>query len=333
MTDDADHGHAGEQQGLSNEEWRATFDAVSNWGRWGSEDVRGTLNLIGPNEVAAAVALVEEGRHVSCGRDVEFGSRASVYEAAVAPLHFMSSTGGRLNADGAGGATDWVGFDIHGLHITHLDAPSHQFWNGTMFNGHTAAAVTAEHGARLGSVELAADGIVGRGVLVDVAAALGVDWLPEGYAITPDDLDRATERQGTSVVAGDVVMVRTGYGRQRRGLRTRVPDIAAAPGHDRSGLPHLPGLSAAALPWCKDHDIGVVGTDTGTDASPSDQAWIAPFHVVAMWSMGLWVLDNFELEELSRTCDELGRYEFMVVVAPIRFRNTSGSPVNPIAIF
>ena len=318
---------------LSDQEWRSTFDAVTNWGRWGPADQRGTLNLIGPAEVAAAAALVREGRHVSCGRDVEFGTRISVYEAGIPPLHFMSSTGARLNADGAGGATDWVGFDIHGLHITHLDAPSHQFWNGTMFNGHPAASVTAEHGAPVGSIGLAAGGIVGRGVLVDVAAALDADWLPEGYAVAPADLDRAAERQGTTMAPGDVVMVRTGYGAQRRGLRSRVPDVVPAPGHDRSELPHLPGLSAAALPWCKDHDVAVVGTDTGTESRPSDQAWIAPFHIIAMWSMGLWVLDNFELEELSRTCTELRRWEFMVVVAPIRFRNTSGSPVNPIAIF
>jgi len=332
MTDDTDALRA-DRPGLSDQEWRAMFDAVSNWGRWGPDDQRGTLNLIGPAQVAAAAALVREGRHVSCGRDVEFGTRVSVYEAPVPPLHFMSSTGGRLNADGAGGATDWVGFDIHGLHITHLDAPSHQFWDGAMFNGHTAAAVTAEQGARLGSVELAGGGVVGRGVLVDVAAAHDVAWLPEGYAITGEDLDRATARQGTTIAPGDVVMVRTGYGAQRRQLRTRVPDLAAAPGHDRSDLPHLPGLSAAALPWCKEHDVAVIGTDTGTDARPSDQAWIAPFHVVAMYAIGLWVLDNFELEELAGTCAELGRHEFMVVVAPIRFRNTSGSPVNPIAIF
>ena len=304
---------------------------MSNWGRWGSDDLRGTLNLIGLAEVAAAAALVREGRHVSCGRDVEFGTRVKVTEAGIPPLHFMSSTGARLNADGAGGATDWVGFDVHGLHITHLDAPSHQFWNGTMFNGHPASAVTAEHGARLGSIELASAGIVARGVLIDVASALDVEWLPEGYAITAEELDAAAARQGTKLAPGDVVMVRTGYGAQRRDLRTRIPELSPAPGHDRSELPHLPGLSAAALPWCRDHDVAVIGTDTGTESRPSDQAWIAPFHIVAMWSMGLWVLDNFELEELATTCSAYGRWEFMVVIAPIRFRNTSGSPVNPIA--
>ena len=76
-----------------------------------------------------------------------------------------------------------------------------------------------------------------------------------------------------------------------------------------------------------------MGSDTGTEARPSTQAWLAPFHVIAMVSIGLWVLDNFELEELSATCAELGRYEFLLVIAPIRFKNTTGSPVNPIAVF
>ncbi len=144
----------------SNEEWRGYFENLSNWGRWGPDDQRGTLNLINGAKVAAAASLVSEGRQVSCGRLVEFGNRVSVYEAADAPLHFLSSTGARLNADGAGGGTDWVGFQIHGLYMTHLDAPSHQFWNGSMYNGHPAENLTAESGARVGSVELAGSGII-----------------------------------------------------------------------------------------------------------------------------------------------------------------------------
>src|SRR5579859_8204568 len=98
-----------EPEPLTEAEWRGYFDSLSNWGRWGHDDQAGTLNLIGPEKVAAATALVREGRSVSCGRDVEFGNRVSVYEAGESPMHFMSSTGARLNADGAGGATDWIG--------------------------------------------------------------------------------------------------------------------------------------------------------------------------------------------------------------------------------
>src|ERR1700735_3038156 len=141
--------------GLSDEEWRSYFASLSNWGGWGPDDQRGALNLIDAAKVAAAAGSVREGRQISCGRQVEFGNRVSVYEAEDAPLHFVSSTGARLNADGAGGGTDWVGFQIHGLYMTHLDAPSHQIWNRTMYNGHSADRLTAEAGATAGSIELA----------------------------------------------------------------------------------------------------------------------------------------------------------------------------------
>jgi kynurenine formamidase len=325
---------AGEQEALSEQEWLGYFDSLSNWGRWGPDDQRGTLNLIDADKVASAAALVRDGRQVSCARQVEFGSRVSVYESNEPPLHFMSSTGARLNADGAGGGTDWVSFPIHGLYLTHLDAPSHQFWNGTMYNGHPATAVSAESGARAGSVELAEQGIVSRGVLLDVAGTANVESLEEGHAITTAELDAAAETQGVVMAPGDVVLVRTGYGAQRRRDRGRVPDVRTAPGEDdRSSLPHLPGLAVSTLPWFRHHDVALVGSDTGTERRPTTQRWVAPFHVVAMCAMGMWVLDNFELEELANTCNELGRWTFMVVIAPLRLKNTTGSPVNPIAIF
>jgi kynurenine formamidase len=317
---------------LSEEEWRGYFTSLSNWGRWGPDDQRGTLNLVTPEKVRAATALVTEGRQVPCGRVIEFGNRVSVYEQEDGVLHFMATTGGRLNPDGAGGGNDWVGFSIHGLYITHLDAPSHQFWGGTMFNGHPATSVTAETGARAGSVELAGEGIVTRGVLIDVAATKGVDPLPAGYGISTADLEAAVS-VGARPEPGDVVLVRTGYGAERKGQRRRVPDIPFAEGEEHSDLPHLPGLHAATLPWFREHDVAVVGTDTGTERRPSTHTWVAPFHVVAMTAIGMWVLDNFELEELAATCRELGRWEFLMVIAPLRFKGTTGSPVNPLAIF
>lgn len=319
---------------LTDEEWRAYFDSLSNWGRWGPDDQRGTLNLIDGPKVAAAAGSVREGRQVSCGRQVAFGRSVSVYEAIDAPLHFVSSTGARLNEDGAGGGTDWVGFDIHGLYMTHLDAPSHQIWNGAMYNGHPASALTAEWGARAGSVELAGAGIVSRGVLLDVASVVGVEALDEGYAISSEELDAAAAAHGVEMEAGDVVLVRTGYGATRRSQRGRVPDVALAAGEqDRATLPHLPGLTPSTLPWFRSNDVALVGTDTGTECRPSAHAWVAPFHVVAMCSIGMWILDNFELEELAEVCRELGRWTFMIVIAPIRFKGTTGSPVNPIALF
>lgn len=306
------------------EQWLGYFQTLSNWGRWGPNDQLGTLNLIDPAKVASAASLVEFGRKISCARVVEFGRRVPEFEAVDRPLHFLTSTGARLTEDGAGSGHDWIGFPIHGLYMTHLDAPSHQFWRGTMYNGHPAASLTAERGAQIGSIELAGDGIVSRGLLLDIPASLGIEVLPEGYAITADELDAAAARQGVRPSPGDVVAIRTGYGRTRSKYRDQVPARASAP--------CLPGLSPKSLPWFRDHDVAVAGTDTGTESDTSDYRWAAPFHAVAMCAMGMWILDNLDLEEIAGACQEIARWSFLMMISPMRLRYATGSPVNPIAI-
>jgi kynurenine formamidase len=309
------------------DEWREYFQTLSNWGRWGPDDVRGPLNLITPEVVQAALALVREGTSVSCAREISWGT--GVTEDPDRPLHFMSRTGTAARPEGPDGGNDWVVLPMHGLTMTHLDAPSHMFWNGKMYNGQDAGSVTAERGARLGSIAPVANGIVGRGVLLDVAAALGVDCLDPGYPISPDELDRAASRQSVTMQPGDVLWVRTGYGSRRA-----VAPWPTGPGTGLNDLqPHLPGLGPKSLPWMRDHDVAVIGTDTGTDARPSLYSFVAPFHVVAMTAIGMWIVDNLELEALSQTCERLGRWEFLMTIAPVRLKYSTGAPVNPIALF
>jgi kynurenine formamidase len=309
------------------DEWLGYFDSLSNWGRWGADDVRGTLNLVTPDVVRTATALVSEGLTISCAREVGWGSGFS--EDKERPQHFMSRTGTAARPTGADGGSDWVVLPMHGLVMTHLDAPSHMFWNGRMYNGQEASAVTAERGARLGSIEPFGNGVVGRGVLLDVARALDVDCLEPEHAISPDELDAAAARQSVEVRPGDILMVRTGYG----AARTQAPWPAGTGPYPQDMHPHLPGLGPSCLPWMREHDVAVVGTDTGTDARPSAYSFLAPFHVVAMTAIGMWIIDNLELEAVAQNCERLGRWEFLVSVAPIRLKYSTGAPVNPIAIF
>ncbi len=298
----------------SEQEWLGYFAALSNWGRWGDDDTLGTLNLITAEQVRRAAALVTDGITVSCAREVDFtGSRKEDPNRA---LHFMNSTGTGAAAQGGGGASDWVVLPLHGLVITHLDAHAHMFWDGRMYNGQDARLVTAEQGARRGYLAAAASGIVGRG------------WLAEGHQISAAELDAAARRQGVQPEPGDIVMVRTGYGRRRR--TDLLTGDGGAPPDFR---PELPGLGAGTLPWMHTHDVAVVGTDTGTEARPSPYSWLAPFHAVAMVAMGLWIVDNYDLEDLAQTCERLGRHEFMAAIAPLRLKNSTGSPVNPLAMF
>jgi kynurenine formamidase len=201
--------------------------------------------------------------------------------------------------------------------VTHLDAPSHVFWNGTMYNGVPASSVSADRGAQKGSVDLAAASIVGRGVLLDVASALGLGSMPDAAGITPGDLLLAERHGGVEIGEGDIVFVRTGYGARRPG-RTA----------------HLPGLTAACLSLIHERQPAVIATDTGTDAYPSGYDDIAaPVHAVCLVAMGIWIVDNCDLEPLATTAASLARYSFLCAIEPLRLKNSTGCPVNPVVVF
>jgi kynurenine formamidase len=314
----------------SEEEWLGYFESLSNWGRWGPEDSLGTLNLITDSKVLNAARLIEVGTHVSCARVVDFGDRCPVTESRTPPLHFFSHTGQNPPSRGGSGAMDWLGIPLHGLHITHLDAHAHAFWDGRMYNGKPASAVSAETGARAGSTHPLSNGVVTRGVLMDVPRALGVEALPPGFAVGADELDLCARQAGVTPEPGDLLMVRTGYGGARRS-RGPVGTPYDAPGSPDA--PHLPGVGVAALPWLRQNDVAIVGTDTGTDARPAPYSFNAPVHAVALCAMGMWVIDNLDLEDVSEACARYGRGAFLVTVAPIKLKNATGSPVNPIAVF
>ena len=295
----------------------AYFETMSNWGRWGSDDKLGALNLITNEKVASAAHLVELGILVPCGRVIEFAPRPTSSEAPVPPVHFMQKSGESAPSVGMGNSYDWAGLPLHGLYLTHLDAPSHLFWDGSMYNGVPANHVTTERGALAGAVDLAGSGIVSRGVLLDVPRARGVAWLDDGDAVTSQDLIAAEKLSGTEVAPGDILLVRTGYGARRPSIRS-----------------DLPGLTAECLPFIRDREPAIVGTDCGTDAVPSGYDQLqSPVHAVCLVAMGVWVIDNCELELLSRTAESLGRSHFFISIAPLRLKSSTGSPVNPIVVY
>ena len=294
------------------EEVAGYFTSLSNWGRWGTQDQHGTLNLIDGEKRARAAALIRQGTAVSCSRVL----------AASAPgsgvLHFMTASGDGA-AHGAGGATDWFAMPIHAP-TTHVDALSHVFWDGQVYNGASARKITTT-GAGVGSIELLADGIVSRGVLLDIPRAQGRAWLEPGEPIRPGDLDSCGQAQGITVLPGDVVLVRTGHDRHREA------DTALEASTD------APGLHAGCLPWLHESGIAVLGSDAANDVLPSGYAGLAlPVHTVGMVAMGLWLIDKLWLEDLATACATAGRWEFFFVAAPLRLERATGSPVNPLAV-
>jgi kynurenine formamidase len=296
------------------------FDELSNWGRWGPDDEAGTLNLITAQAKARAAGLVRDGISVSCSRML--APRPSRW-VGFEYTHRMNSSGEAAPEDGSGTASDWFGLSFHGYEHTHLDAHSHVFWNGQMYNGRSAALCTTARGALAGGVEPALAGIVSRGLLIDGPQIRGKDWLDPGEALYPDELDGWLTAQRLTPEAGDVLWVRTGR------------DAAAAAGHGYDqGAEGSPGLSPACLPWLREKDISVLVSDIANDVRPSSYERLgSPIHVIGIVAMGMWLVDNAQLEPLLRECRRSGRYEFMSLVVPLALRRSTGSPVNPVAVF
>ncbi len=309
----------------SEEEVFGYVKTLSNWGRWGPDDQLGTINHIGPEQRRQAAALVKDGVSVSCARTITYERAPDSNSVAI---HYMTRSGeGFANQPetfppASQGSGDFIGLAFHGYSITHIDSLCHIFWNGQMYNGQSSALITSSEGATAESIELLQDGVVSRGVLLDAPRHRGVKWLDLGETILPSELDAIEEEQGVRVREGDILLVRTGHYRRRNEEGPRPIDDG------------WPGLHGACLPWVRERGVAVLGGDTVSDPSPSSYPNLRmPFHQIGIPHMGLWLIDNANLEELAAACAERGRWEFLLTVAPLRIRYGTGSPINPIALF
>jgi kynurenine formamidase len=313
----------------SEEQVLAWFDDLSNWGRWGDDDRLGTLNHLTPQKRVTAAQLVREGESVSCSWDIKTGRQPG---ATVESQRYMLSTGLGLEEEGrrglmgqgrAGGAQEYIGMVFHGLDVTHLDSLAHLFWDGKMYGGAPASLVSDRQGALKHDVLAVSNGVVTRGVLLDIARLRGVDVLDPDDHVYPADLEAAEEAAGVRLEPGDVLLMRTGESgariAQKREYNANKP---------RSGF------QAACLPWLHERGIAMIGSDVAQDPTPTGYRTVSmPVHMVGIVAMGLWLIDNCQLEDLAATCERLGRWEFQFALAPIRFQGVTGSPTNPLAVF
>ncbi|MBH52479.1 MAG: hypothetical protein CL785_04950 [Chloroflexi bacterium] len=307
----------------SEEEISNYVNTLSNWGRWGNEDELGTINHITQEKVKEAISLVETGLTISCSRDIIAGVAADVTSP---PLHIMTGSGEVFALPEETplpmqGASDFIGMVFHGYAVTHVDALSHIFSKGKMYNNRSSALVTTRQGATKESIELLKNGVVTRGVLIDIPRFRKVNWLERGDGILPEELDAALKDQNTSVEPGDVLFVRTGHLKRRNEEGPKpIPE-------------GLPGLDASCLPWIHSHGVAMLSGEPISDVMPSGYSIHQPIHQIGIPHMGLWLIDNVNMEELSETCKEYNRWHFMLSIAPLRIQYGTGSPVNPIAIF
>jgi kynurenine formamidase len=304
---------------LSEAQFRALYDRVRQMSRRGPADRRGALNNIAPAQVTAAAGDVRRGRTVSLAAPVDSEVAPDNPDPAVHEMALPGVTA--VPASGLSFAMDRVAMNIHGNADSHIDALCHVAFDGILYNGIDARAVTPAGATEL-SIEVASDGIAGRGLLLDIPRVRRVPWLEPGDHVTADDLINAEEAQEVRIEPGDLLFVRVGHRSRRRALGPW--DSAAA----------RAGLHPAAMELLAERRIAVLGSDGNNDTAPSAAEGVDfPVHVLAINAMGLHLLDWLQFDDLVAVCEELGRWSFFCVIAPLRLRGGTGSPVNPIAIF
>ena len=298
---------------------------VRNWGRWGPEDEIGTLNFIDEAARRRGAAAVVSGRAFALGLPLSEaeGIQLGFVEGRVNPTREMVQVNQPVNPE----QPDWVCFSEDVVTMatqcaTHWDALAHSSYGGVIYNGYPAGVVSADGASRCGIHRLGP--VVSRGVLLDVARALGCDVLEPGYPIMPGDLDAAVGLAGMELEPGDIVLVRTGQ------------MVHLAPGR-RDLVAYTfpsPGLTIETAGWFHQHDVAAVATDTLVfEVYPGqhEDAYL-PVHLLHLVEMGLTQGQNWVLDALADECAADGRYSFLLDATPLPLTDGLGTPLNPVAI-
>ena len=255
-------------QRLTSAEVKGLFEKLSNWGKWGKDDQRGALNYITNQKRAAAARLVQSGETVSLSLPLA----TAVANDNPAPVtHLMIQAGSDTPRQAMAGVADYFAISPHGFATTHLDALCHVLWQGKMYNGFDAGEIGSQ-GARKCSIEVAKQGVISRGVLLDIAKVKGVEWFEPGHHIYPEDLDAAEKDHGVKVEEGDVLLIRTGRAKRRAAKGGWEPP--------KTFLIDMAGLDSSCLPWIHERKIAILGSDGTSDVIPSGYDDIPlPIHI------------------------------------------------------
>ena len=281
---------------------------LSNWGRWGDDDQLGALNLITPEKRIAAARLVRTGVSVSLAHNYSVDSSLGSPRPFDQEISTLDTPGEYV--------MERVSFSYHGNILSHLDSLCHVLYEGKMYNGYSKDEIDAEGCHQLAITDVK-QGILTRGILMDIPRLKGVDYLPPGTPVYVEDLEAREQQAGIRVGSGDVIFVRTG--------RWSTPE-----GTGQGSA----GLHASVAPWLKERDVAMVGGDYANDAMPSGvEGNFLPIHQLTIVALGVRLFDNLDLEALAEEAARQNRWEFMLTAAPIPVEGGAGSPLNPIATF
>ncbi|MGI4955279.1 MAG: cyclase family protein [Janthinobacterium lividum] len=285
------------------------------WGRWGPEDEAGAPNLIGPDQVRAATALVRTGTVVRLSQVISDRLPVPGHRAGV--QHFMGRDGG----DYAAGAKRPGGFQfaedtlILPLHMgTHIDALCHAWCEDCLYNGFPGNTVRSTTRAlRCGAEKIPP--IVTRGLLLDIVRLRGAPAAP-GDTIGLDELRAAAAQAGVSPRDGDAVLIRTGW------METQ--DMAGPIDFNAE-----PGIDVAAALWLAESGVSLVGADNyAIEVLPFPAGTVFPVHQRLIRDYGIPLLENMVLRPLA----EAGATAFLFVASPLPIQGGTGSPVSPVAV-
>jgi kynurenine formamidase len=306
---------------ISNEaEFHQAMKDLSNWGRWGQDDVLGAANLITPAKRKQAAGLVKEGVSVSLEHPI---FQEDVIDGTG---HLERTVQGQVRP---GGMSDKYVFtsSYHGSIISHLDAINcHMMEDGKGYNGRSWEDAKAAEGCPKGDIMSLRDGIVTRAVLFDATQLPGKapkGWLEPGTAVHREDLEALEKIEHVKVSDGDVILLYTGRWKRRAAL---------GPWKTSDGVA---GWHADTAFFMKERGVSFIGADEWNDVSPTTlpPALGLPIHKLALVAMGIDIFDNLDLERAVETARRVNRYEFMFSAAPLQIEKGTGSPLNPLAIF
>ena len=291
------------------DEFDKMFNEIKNWGRWGKDDQLGAANLITEATRKRALALARNGITVSL-------AHAPLTEVAPDNPNPFNHTMNR------GLTTDTYSVSYHGYAHSHIDALCHILYKDQTYNGYARADVLTDKGCAKLGVDNLKNGVVTRGVLIDIPRLKHLPWLEQGTPVFIEDIEAWEKLAKVKVGPGDAIFLRTGRWARR-----------AAKGPWAVGQNEA-GYHASVAPWLKERGVSFLGSDDAQDVTPSLVEGITlPVHTLAITALGIDILDNQDLEAVAETAARLNRWEFLLTVAPVPVTGGTGFPANALAIF